>query len=433
MKSQIILQNKNGFLTAEIMIAISLFVLFTITIYTMMFSMEGLKLWSTEQLSKIKESTIIADRIINNNEDVGELYGNNSKNINVEPFSFIKSDYVESWGDTTCYPRIKFDESSLKYFSNGIFLGTGNKSTDIEVKNSIAYISTDSATQSQPDFHIIDVHDKSNPAIISSLNTGPGVADIVVAGPYVYLANTSSVSQLQIIDIHDRSHPTVIYQLKLPLPEATTTPSKSNTIFYRNGYVYIGTNKWDGSEFQIIDVRNPRLPIVLGGVETDTLINDIFVFNDIAYIATSDINQMRVIDVSDKMNPIALDTFTSTGWETQQGKVIEYFENILGLGRTVGGINRVNNHETFIFASSSRIQMDFSKDIPGGVYGYIIRPSFVFLLTHANNAQFQVWNRTFTDKTFEMSLLKNPVAMKCDGSTIYFATGDEYGLSILTL
>jgi hypothetical protein len=433
MKSQITLQNNKGFLIAEIMIAISLFVLFTITTYTMTFSMDGLKIWSIQQLVKIKDAVIEIDNIIDSDEEAGEMFGNNSRKIKIEPFSVIKSDYIESWGDTTCYPRVTFDESKLEYLSDGIFLGTGNKSTDIEVKNSIAYISTNSTTQSQPDFFIIDVHDKSNPIILSSLNTGPGVSSLVVAGPYAYLANTSSISQLQIIDMHDRANPSLISQLRLPLPEASTTPSRSNTIFYRNGYVYIGTNKWDGNEFQIIDVRNPSSPSIVGSIETDTLVNDIFVYKNKAYIATSDVNQMRIIDVSDKHNPITLETFSSTGWETQQGRVVEYFENTLGLGRTVGGINRIHNHEAFIFASSTTLHMDFSKDIPGGVYGYIIRPSFVFLLTHASDAQFQVWNKDFTNKTFEMSLLKNPVKMKCDWSTIYFATGDEYGLSILTL
>ena len=439
-------KRRNGFLTIEIMIAFSIFTLFTLSIYSLNTSMLEIKIWSLKELDILKSSTISMDYLIKNynvgntkndnlfdlNQSI-ELYGNNSRILNSNLFSTTKSDYVESWGESSCSSRIIIDRNKIEYFTSSLSLGAGNISTDIEVRNSIAYLTSDSSNQSQADFFIINVHDYNNPTIISSLNTGPGLSALAVAGPYVYVANTSSISQLQIIDIHDRNFPHVISQLKLPLPEASTTPSKASSIYYKNGYVYIGTNKWDGQEFYCIDVSNPLIPKIVGSYETNTLVNDIFVNNNIAYLATSDESQMRMIDISDKTNLKLLCSFTSSGWQTQQGKVIEYFENTLGLGRTVGGVNKVSNHEIFIFSTSSNRILKSSQDIPGGIYVLMIRSPYIYLVTHAPLAEFQVWSNDLMTKIYQKSLGQNIVAMSCDWSTLYFATGDEKGISVLKL
>ena len=70
------------------------------------------------------------------------------------------------------------------------------------------------ATALKPDFYIINAENPSNPTIISSLNTGPGLNAIEVAGPYVYVANSGTTAQLQIIDIHDRNTPILISKFK---------------------------------------------------------------------------------------------------------------------------------------------------------------------------------------------------------------------------
>lgn len=435
MKLQIIsINDKNsGFLMIEMIIAISLFTLFMISIYSYSMSINSLKIWSINELEILKNSVKLSDDIINNLLFNGIRYGNDSKIISINPFTFVKSNLIDSWGGLTCNPRIKFDQSKIVYYPNGLFLGNGNNSTDIDVRNSIVYLSTNSSTQSQPDFFIIDSHDPNNLKQISSLDTGPGVSSLVVAGPYVYLANTSSLSQLQIIDIHNRNSPYIISQLKLKLPTASSTPPRSTAIYYKNKFIYLGTNKWDGPELSIIDVSDPLNPTLVGSFKTDTLINDIFVYDNFVYLATSDASQMRILNISDKTDPRLISSFKSNGWEVQQGKVISLFEDTLVLGRTVGGINRINNHEIFIFSTTTDRQLSSSNDIPGGVYGLLIRLPFIYIITHSINEEFQVWDSTFKYKIYEKSLLYMPVSMVCDWSNLYFATGNENGLSILSL
>jgi hypothetical protein len=432
MKLQIILQN-SGFITVEIMIALSLFILFTISSFSLNSSMQGIKTWSINELSLMQESAIILDNTINDSNTTGSPYGNNSIVLRSGPFSLVKSHLSDSWGGSTCSPRINFDPSRISYYANGTSLGAGNIGTDIEARNSILYLTADSATQSLPDFFIIDAHNSQTPTILSAINTGPGISSVAIAGPYAYIANTSSVSQLQIIDMHNRRFPHLVAQLRIPLPEASTTPTRASTIYYKNGFVYLGTSKWDGAEFYSIDVSDPHNPTIIGSFETNTLINDIFVHDNYAYLATSDESQMRVIDISDKANMSLAYAFTASGWQVQQGKVVEYFENILGLGRTVGGINRTTNHEVFIFSTSTNAQVQFSKDIPGGVYGFIMRPPFNFLITHAPSEEFQVWNTDMSARIYQKPLGVSPVAISCDWSTLYMATGDERGFVELSL
>lgn len=432
MRSQIIFQNriskcKGGFLIVEIILAFSLFIIFTISIFTLYSTMHKLKIWSLNELDKIKSLVIDMDNKVNL---VSTMYGNNTYLLNNELFRLSQSDYINSWGRDSCNPRLAFDKNKYKYFSGGIDIEISNFSTDIEVRNDIVYLTADSSISSKKDLYIIDAKDSKNLNVISSMNTGPGVSAIEVAGPYVFLAQISTINQMQIIDIHDRSNPKLISQLKLPLPTPTTTAPFASSIFYSNNHIFLGTEKWNGAEFSIISVSDIYNPVVVGVFETNTLINDIYVHDQKAYLATSDEKQMRVLDIRDISNPRLIDSFSPSGWQTQQGKVIDYFEENIGLGRTVGGFNVKANHESFLFSSTSLVS---SKDITTGVYGMFIRPLDIFLLTHNNEHEFMILDSKLKDIVFDISLLSKPVKMICDNNSIFFATGDSKGLSILKL
>lgn len=419
----------------EIMLAFSLMILFTLSTFALASSMQELKTWSLKELEMLKESVQIADSIIANDfQDISMFenskYGNDTEHISIDPFVLTYSDYDEAWGRNSCYSRFEFDEDTVSYFDEGVDIGIGNSSTDIEARNGIAYLVADSTSSSQKDFFIIDARDPSNPSLVSSLNTGPGLSAIEVAGPYVFVAQASSVNQLQIIDIRDRRSPQLISQLKLPLPTPTTTASFASSIFYSKGYIYLGTQKWNGAEFSVIDVSNPYDPVVVGMFETNTVVNDIYIRKDRAYLAAADEKQLRVLDISIKNDPLLMSSFSPSGWQTQAGRTLEYFEDRLGFGRTVGGFNVQTNHEAFLFQDNIQ---QASKDIPGGVYGMLVRPESVFLLTHSTDQELQVWNPDLSERIHDMPLGSSPAKMSCDRSNLFFATGDSRGISILQL
>ncbi len=421
-------------MTIEIMLAFSLLILFTISTFDLASSVIVMKKFLLKTLESLEISTQKADKLIASNFDdlsgfLTSKYGNHTNIFRLEPLTITSSNYAQAWGRDNCNPRLTMNLNENEYFSEGLDIGFGNASTDIEVRNGIAYLTADSATANKDDLFIVDTNDDNK--IISSLNTGPGIAAIEVVGPYLFLAQASTINQLQIVDIHDKSAPQLISQLKLSLPTPTSTAPFARSIFYDSGYVYVGTEKWNGAELTIIDVTDVYTPNIVGNFETSTLINDIYIKNNIAYLATADQKQMRVLDVADKTDPVLIDSFSPTGWQTQEGRILEYFEEELALGRTVGGFNVVNNHEVFIFSTSTEMSEYISKDIPGGVYGMLIRNPYIFLLTHHEGKELQIYNSNLSTSISEIDLDSAPVKMVCDLSNLYFATGDSKGLSIL--
>lgn len=419
----------------EIMLAFSLMILFTVSTFALSSSMHGLKIWSIHKLGELKERTHLADLMIANTfqDTIGYSsvqYGNDTQQVFVEPFVLNHSNYEKAWGRSSCNSHLSFDEDAIEYYPEVIDIGAGNASTDIEVRNGIVYLAADSTSASAKDFIIIDTRDPSHAHMLSSLNTGPGLSALEVAGPYVFAAQASSVNQLQIIDIQERSAPSLISQIKLPLPTPTTTAPFATSIFYSQGFIYLGTSKWSGPEFAIIDVSNVQNPLVVGTYETGTLISDIYVRDNRAYLASADEKQMRALDVSDKSQPVLAGSFSPSGWQTQEGKTIDHFEGQLGLGRTVGGFNVQVNHEAFVLDNDMNY---VSKDIPGGVYGILMRPPYIFLATHSPGRELQVWTFGFDRLIYETPLGISPEKMSCDGSTLYFATGNSKGISLLKL
>lgn len=417
-----------GFLLGEIMLAFSLMTLFITSAIVLSATMEHLHAEGVEQLENVEYASM---SLASSTLRTSRPYGNDTIEYFLDPLTNLQSDYHTSWGRETCDPRLTFDIEKVEIFSNGIDLGSGNISTDIEVRHGIAYLSADSSTAGAGDIYIVNLSNPESPVIISYLNTGPGISAIDVAGPYVYASNLSTTNQLQIIDIRNRSSPIILAKFKLPLPTASTTPPVATSIFYSNGLVYLGTEKWEGNEFSVIDVKNPENPQYLGGFETNTLINSIYVREGIARLAASDVSQMRILDVHNPLVITSIYEFSPSGFETQQGKVFSYFEEYLSFGRTTGGFNIIGNHEVFTFSSTS--SMENSHDIAGGVYGLLLRPPYLYLATHSTGHEFQVWKSDLSTKVSELSLGFQPTGMSCDGNMLYFSTGNRNGVATLKM
>src|SRR4051812_6257523 len=100
---------------------------------------------------------------------------------------------------------------------------------------------------------------------------------------------------------------------------------------------------------------------------------------------------MKILDIS---NPGAINIasqFSPSGWETQVGKTISFFEGNITLGRTTGGFNVTKNHELFAFSSTS--DQTTSRDVAGGVYGILDRNNF-YIATKSPGHEFQIWDES---------------------------------------
>lgn len=289
--------------------------------------------------------------------------------------------------------------------------------TDLQVRNGIAYITSDSNKQPDPDVFIVDIRDPGHPHLLSSINTGPGLAAVAIAQNYIYAAAASTAAQIHVIRMNSLASLQLVTKYQLPLPEASTSPPAGTAIFYSLRKIYLGTEKWDGQEFSMIDMRSPENPAFLGGIETGSKVNAITVRNGIAYIADSDQNQLRTVDVYGSV-PILRSTFAPSGWQRQEGVSIADFENDLGFGRTSGGFDIAADKEGFFWPHSTSIP--FVLNNPGGLYGMIVSRSSIFAITHSLNQELSIFDRTFsTTSVTSYSLPVLPQSITCDVDKIY--------------
>lgn len=117
---------------------------------------------------------------------------------------------------------------------------------NVEVKGDYAYIAAGSAG-----LQVVDVADRTKPAIVAELDT-PGTAiDVRIAGNQLYLAD--GVEGLHIIDITNPLVPTRLGGLD--------TPGTAQDMQVSGNFVYIADGE---AGLQIVDATDPALPLLVG-------------------------------------------------------------------------------------------------------------------------------------------------------------------------
>lgn len=266
-------------------------------------------------------------------------------------------------------------------------LGPGNSATDLDVINKIVYITAEASASGKPDFFVIDATNGQDPFVVSSLNTGPGLNAIDVSGNYAYVANNQSSRQLQVIDVSNRSSPVVLFSATLP-----GISEEALSIFYSNSRVYVGTDRGGGPEFHIFDVSNPSNPVALGSKEIGYKVKDIYVSNNLAYLATDADDELKVYDVLNPANIVLVNYFNVSG-SCEDGRSLYLVSNKLYFGRTDPcGHNSHHKFSILDIATTSSIQSLGSTNIGADVNGIAVRDNLAFLGTSDSNKEFQIWN-----------------------------------------
>ena len=298
--------------------------------------------------------------------------------------------------------------------------------TGMAVRDGIAYVSADSSAASDPDLLVADIHDLKHPSIVSSLNTGPGIRAIALAGSYIFAAADSSAAELHVIRLTGPG-PTLALAKKyrLPLPTASSSAPVGSSIFYDKGVVYLGTEKWDGDEISAIDVSIPESPAAIGGYDTNSKVNGISVHDGMAYSAESDQDQLRSfsVDVSGSLQPA--DSFSPSGWQRQVGEAVTMFEGSVIFGRTSGGYDIASDHELFSWPSGTSGPAGISSpaaslDIPGGVYGIVADRHRIYAVTRTVGRELSIFDRTLGSSTAAYYPLPvAPQTITCDEDHLY--------------
>lgn len=168
--------------------------------------------------------------------------------------------------------------------------------TDIDTVNDLVFISSNTATTTDPDLFIFD--SKKSYEKLAELDIGAGIFAIDATHEYVYVATNATSSQLMIIDVSDTYAPVVVAESNLFGVDPFGSYPEGRSIKYFDGRVYVGTKETAGPEFHIFNVENPANPYQVGFIEVTHNINDIDVRDGIAYLATSaDTKELIVMDV----------------------------------------------------------------------------------------------------------------------------------------
>lgn len=376
-------------------------------------------------------------RVISSSSAYAEWYGNDRIETNIKvgatntdayiPFNSVSLYPFQNLKDAEGTPLCSVDFGYTTHSAVSIApvympISAGIPLTSLQVRDGIAYISGDSSLSSDPDIFVVDIHDPVHPSLVSSINTGPGISAITLAGQRIYAAANSTAAELHIIRLDSLDHPVLEEKFKLPLPYATATAPFADSIFYDKGKIYLGTEKWDGEEFSIIDVSTSINPLKIGGFEIGNKVSSLYARSDKAYVASANQNQLQVLDVKDPHHVSRIAAFSPSGWQRQEGEIINFFEDSFQLGRTSGGFDILTDYEGFAWATTSSTTLSQFQSIndPGGIYGIIRDRSDIFWGTRQVGKELKITDLSLSAPSVTSYPLPASIqAMTCDGDSIY--------------
>lgn len=189
-------------------------------------------------------------------------------------------------------------------------LGPGNEGTDIDIKNLVIFMTAKASAAAKDDFFSIDVSNPNSPTKLASINTGAGLESISIRGNYAYVAGKGT-SQLQVIDVSNPSNPTLVANKSM---QGVSEDGKS--VFALDEIVLIGSLQSSGNELQIFSISNPLNPTFINSIEIGSDVNDIYVDNGRAYVASSKTTgEISIYDISNPSSPQLLTTINDQGTE----------------------------------------------------------------------------------------------------------------------
>ena len=284
------------------------------------------------------------------------------------------------------------------------------------------------------------------PVPVAAGYTAIAVATSTVTGHYAFAATNSTTGQLQVIDVNvipGNNSPKVVTTY------AISGAPGASTLFYKDGYVYLGLpNNPSGPELFILDVHNPlsipALTLPNFTFELGAGINAIYVKNNKVYLATDDnTRELVILNVSDLAHPTLYAAYQAPG-ATGFG----YGRSLYTVGDTayLGRTYVANAPELEIIDAQTPTLVPLTptgsggpNDIgpnagnPYGIYGVIARDTRALVLTSAaSGGQLRVMNISNPASITQTASHSLPnagggVALDCEANYVYAASVPQGG------
>jgi competence protein ComGC len=344
-----------------------------------------------------------------------------TKSVNLESLLISNQNL---YGRDTCNLFFSGNWQNLN-LKGQINLSLSNPSTDIDVNNNILFIAANSTTPSLEDLWSYNVSNLESPSLNAKLNTGPGLSAIRLVKDYIFAANDGTTDQLQIIKIFESNNFGSIIKIKVPNFNGQVSDGRGVSIFYYDNKIFLGLTKNNGPELHIYDVSNPQFPVWIGAFETNTAVNGIYVFNNIAYLSLADGKLLTVLDVSNPAHITEINFFSPIGSGSQSGQsVVGLGENVF-LGRA-GGLPALGYKELFILNKNNLTLPQVEHDLNASVRKMFVRNGLLFLATNEANKEFQVFTfgSNFINFLSGQDLSAGATALDCEGENFFVSQED---------
>jgi len=259
----------------------------------------------------------------------------------------------------------------------GSLVSDGSINAVVKVNN-YAYLCGTSVSWLNPldptKFWIVDVSDVTAPDLIGSLQTPGAAEDLAIDGNYAYVADGSR--GLRVIDIADPANPVELGSLDAndyakAIAHSDYWPSfvfladnglrvvdvsnPANPVEYSylytdhdpsdiavsGNYAYVTLNNYEflyPPEMSIIDITDPAFPSIVGEWNAPGFFissKNVDVSGSYAYVitanATSSTDLLRIIDISDPVNPTEVGSYTINGNDVQVSGNYAYIAGLSGL------------------------------------------------------------------------------------------------------
>lgn len=293
-------------------------------------------------------------------------------------------------------------------------------------------------------------------AVDNAPNSARGISALVAGHGHLYAGNgfgssqpscddSHSCAQLHIFNVQEPNAPEMVSALELATstgPRAITTSGSraaATSIAYRNGFVYLGLEKtFAGTEFNVIDVRNPEHPVWRSGVTLGRGVRSISVDGSYAYIGTSDSSrELIIVELDDPAHPKVAGSWNAPGATNfGLGSAIGIRNKTLFFGRTYVG----NASEFFVLDADDPTHTEpiYEEDMgttnqPESIVGIIQRDYLTYVLS---GRYLRILNISNSYVPFlqapKYTLSGTGSALACKGNTLYIGT-NEHGASALEI
>ena len=261
---------------------------------------------------------------------IGKCPDIDSANIVIVKDSYAYISYTE-WEneDNIVFTKCGFKIIDISDMEHPEVIGNYDTSEDnkksvygMYVEGDYAYISSSVFGDSKEvsSLEIIDIGDKKNPEMVGSCTVNGSPSSLWAGGNFIYMdiniydwekKEYTENSSLKIIDVKDKSNPVVISSVSV-LPNCWG-------IYVKEDFAYISSNTYDEknekytkSMLQVVDIKDPADPKTLGICEIVGGAWEIDSTGNFIYVSSLS-GGLYTVDISDCENPTIADSLNTSG------------------------------------------------------------------------------------------------------------------------